>query len=123
MEQKINEVEINGIVYIPKTSINQQAEKFDGMEYVIVRTQSAGVFAGYLQKKDGQEITLNKARRLWYWDGAASLSQLAQDGTSKPQNCKFPVEMDQVHLLQSIEIINVTEKGKKSIQGVSIWQS
>ena len=66
---------------------------------------------------------MKKARRLWYWDGASSLSQLAQEGTSKPQNCKFPVEMDHVKLTQAIEIIHVSEKGKKSIAGVSIWQS
>lgn len=51
---------------------------------VIVRTYSAGVFAGELETKDGREVTLMNARRLWYWTGAASLSQLAQEGTSKP---------------------------------------
>jgi hypothetical protein len=59
-------------------------------DYVIVRTYSAGVFAGTLRERNGKEVTLHNARRIWYWAGAASLSQLAQSGTSKPNQCKFP---------------------------------
>ncbi len=92
------------------------------MRYVIVRTYTAGVFAGYLESRKGQEVILIKARRLWYWDGAASLSQLAMEGITKPKNCKFPCEVDRVQLLQTIEILDVTEVAKKSIAGVPIWK-
>jgi hypothetical protein len=91
-------------------------------KYVIVRTYSAGVFAGNLESRNGQEVILKNARRLWYWDGAASLSQLAVDGVSKPENCKFPCEVEQIQLLQAIEILDVTEKARKSIAGVKIWK-
>jgi hypothetical protein len=91
------------------------------LKYVIVRTYSAGVFAGFLKSRKGQEVVLTQARRLWYWDGAASLSQMAQEGTSKPENCKFPCVVDQVELLQAIEILQVTPKAQASIQGVKIW--
>lgn len=91
-------------------------------KYVIVRTYSAGVFAGYLQSRRGREVVLTNARRLWYWDGAASLSQLAVSGTSKPQNCKFPAPVPKVELLEAIEILTVTKKGKHSIEGVHFWQ-
>ena len=90
--------------------------------YVIVRTYSAGVFAGELESRKGQEVVLRNARRIWYWSGAASLSQLATDGTKDPSNCKFPCTVDRVELLQAIEILDVTEAAKKSIQGVAIWQ-
>lgn len=98
------------------------AESMDGMKYVIVRTYSAGVFAGFLKSRNGQEVILKKARRIWSWEGAASLSQLAVDGTSKPSECKFPTEVDQVELLQAIEILDVTAKAKASIEGVKVWQ-
>ena len=91
------------------------------MKYVIVRTYSAGVFAGELESKNGQEVVLKNARRLWYWDGAASLSQLAMEGTSKPENCKFPCEVDRIELLQAIEILDVTNKARDSIKSVKIW--
>src|SRR3990167_3912901 len=90
--------------------------------YVIVRTYSAGVFAGELESRKGQEVVLRNARRIWYWSGAASLSQLATDGTKDPSNCKFPCTVDRVELLQAIEILDVTKVAKKSIQGVAIWQ-
>lgn len=91
------------------------------MKYVIVRTYSAGVFAGELESRNGQEVVMRNARRIWYWDGAASLSELATEGTSKPHNCKFPCEVDRVELLQAIEILDVTEKARESIKGVKVW--
>jgi uncharacterized protein DUF6948 len=91
--------------------------------YVIVRTYSAGVFAGFLESRNGKEVVLKNARRIWYWDGAASLSELAMHGTSKPDNCKFPCAVDSVLLTEAIEILSVTEEAKKSIENVKIWTS
>jgi hypothetical protein len=121
MGTQINEITINGKVYVEKGSEKAPAQKLDGLEYKIVRTYSAGVFAGYLKSRNGQEVILLKARRIFYWDGAASLSQLAIDGTCKPANCKFPEAVDKVELLQTIEILDVTEKARKSIESVKIW--
>lgn len=91
-------------------------------KYCMVRTYSAGVFAGIVEKLDGKVATLSDARRIWYWDGAASLSQLAVDGTSTPEKCKFPVPVDEVYLTEVIEIIPITDKARKSIEGVPIWK-
>ena len=92
------------------------------LKYVIVRTYSAGVFAGELVSRKGQEVKLKNARRLWYWKGAASLSQLAKEGVKSPSECKFPCEVDTVELLQAIEILPCTSTAQKSIKGVPIWQ-
>ena len=115
---------VDGVEYVRADSIanNIMAEDLEGMPYCMVRTYSAGVFAGYIERRAGKEATLRNARRIWYWDGAASLSQLATDGTSKPQNCKFPCPVDRVTLTEVIEIIPITEKAKKSIEGVAVWQ-
>lgn len=92
------------------------------MKYVIVRTYSAGVFAGELESRNGKEVVMLNARRLWYWAGAASLSQLAMEGTKKPKECKFPCPVTRVELLEAIEIIDVTPEARKSIEGVEIWE-
>jgi hypothetical protein len=92
-------------------------------QYVIARTYSAGVFAGILKSRKGQEVILSNARRLWYWSGAASLSQLAVDGVNNPGSCKFPVEVKEVELLQVIEILPCTEKARKSIAEVKVWSA
>ena len=92
-------------------------------KYVIVRTYSAGVFAGTLVARNGREVELKDARRLWYWAGAASLSQLAVSGTSKPKECKFPVAVPSVTLLEAIEILEVTPEAETSIKAVPEWRS
>ncbi len=94
----------------------------NNLKYVIVRTYSAGVFSGYLEKREGQEVTLKRARRLWYWDGSASLSQMAMEGTTKPSKCKFPCEVDSILLLNAIEILDCTERARINIAGVPIWK-
>ena len=124
-EQDPNEISINGISYVRKDSIKDAvlSVNTDGLPYVICCTYSAGVHAGYLQSRDGKEAKLLNARRLWYWDGAASLSQLAMDGVSKPENCKFPCEVTDIVLTEVIEVIPCTEKARVCIKNVKIWQS
>lgn len=89
----------------------------------IIRANGAGVFFGEVEKIEGTTATLKNARRLWYWDGAASLSQLAQEGTSRPKNCKFPVAVEEIVVFNILEILSVTEKAAKSIDGVKIWKA
>ena len=119
-------ITINGEECVKKSTIPVSplmAEPVDGMPYVICRTYSAGVFAGYLKRREGQEVEMLNARRLWYWKGAASLSQLAVDGVSCPNECKFPCPLPSVELLQVIEIIPVSERAKLSISEVKEWKA
>ena len=122
MEEIMNEVVINGVVYVPKGSQVIPAETYEGMKYQIVRTYSAGVFAGYVESRNGQEVVMRNVRRIWYWEGAASLSQLAVEGTMKPDSCKFAVAVDRIEVLQAIELLDCTEVAKKSIEGVKKWK-
>lgn len=92
-------------------------------KYVIVRTYSAGCFAGYLESEKGQEVVLTNARRLWQWSGAASLSQLAVSGTSNPGACKFPAATKEHKLYQAIETITATDEARKSIEAVPEWKA
>lgn len=107
-------VVIDGVMYV-KQDVSSKP-------FCIVRTLSAGVFAGYLESRCGQEVFLSNAIRLWSWKGAASLSQLSQYGTSDPDGCKFAVPVDKVLLLQAIEILYTTNSAQKSIEGVKPWK-
>lgn len=91
-------------------------------KYCLVRTYSAGVHAGILTSKEGKEVVLTGSRRIWYWDGAASLSQLATNGTAAPDNCKFPGPVPEILLTEAIEIIPCTDKSRASIEGVKLWE-
>lgn len=110
-----NEVEINGVKYVKKETTLK--------DYSIVRTYSAGVFAGTIESRSGKEVVMRNARRLWRWEGAASLSQLAMEGVSKPDGCKFPCEVDKIILTEAVEILSCTEKARASIAGVKIWEA
>ncbi len=117
-------IKIDDVEYVRKGSENDSlATSTNGMEYVIVRSARAGVFAGYLKSKLGTETVLLHARRLWFWSGAASLSQLAVDGTSKPNQCKFPQEVTKIELSETLEVISVTKKAKMSIDSVPVWRA
>jgi hypothetical protein len=88
----------------------------------IIRTYSAGVFFGRIVRRAGKEVELENARRLWYWAGAASLSQLAVTGTSQPARCKFPAAVSRIVLTEAIEILDVTDEAAASIDGVPTWR-
>ena len=88
----------------------------------VVRTYSAGVFFGKVVERDGKEVRMTDARRLWYWDGAASLSQLANEGVSKPKNCKFPAPVAEIILTDVIEIIPATNAAIGSVKAVPEWK-
>ncbi len=88
---------------------------------VIVRGNRSGVFFGELVERNGSEVKLTNCRRLWYWDGAASISQLAVNGTTNPSECKFTVMVPEIEILDAIEIIPCSNESVKSIKSVPVW--
>ena len=117
MNTEVNTMTVNGVEYVRADSVQNDApsEKLDGMPYVIIRTYSAGVFAGYLKSRNGKEVVLVQARRLWYWKGAASLSQLAMEGVKHPSGCKFPCPVDEIILTEAIEVISTTKAAQTAL--------
>lgn len=88
----------------------------------IVRCDRAGVFYGEIEGRNGQEIKMRNVRCLWYWDGAATLLQLAAEGTIRPESCKFTMTVDSLVVLDAIEIIPCTAEAIKSIEGIEEWK-
>lgn len=91
-------------------------------KFYIVRGDRSGVFFGNIKERNGKEVTMTNVRRLWYWDGACSISQLAKEGTVAPEDCKFTVTLDEILVLDAIEIDTCTEVAVKNIQGVKEWK-
>lgn len=90
--------------------------------YYIVRANEAGVFFGEIKERDHDEVIMMNVRKLWYWDGAAAVEQLAVDGVSKPKNCQFTVVVDEMVIANPIQIIPCTDKAYKSLSGVPVWK-
>jgi hypothetical protein len=119
----VEEIVVDGKTYIPKINMPQ---KVCGMEAVLIRSYGAGVHFGYLQSKeykpDGTVVVLIDTRRVYYWDGAASLSQMAVDGVTKPENCKFSMQVDKNEIANVIEILSLSERAFKNLNSVPIWK-
>ena len=91
-------------------------------QYYIVRCDRAGVFAGHIKSRNGREVEMSDVRRLWYWEGAASLSQMAVEGVNKPRSCKFTVTVPSIVVLDAFEILTCSDAAEASIRGVPVWK-
>lgn len=91
-------------------------------QYYIVRGANSGVYFGKIASRNGQEVEMTDVRNIWYWDGAASILQLAKEGVKAPKNCKFTVSVDSLTLTDAIEIIPCTEAAIKNIKAVAEWK-
>lgn len=84
-------------------------------QYVVVRTYSAGVHVGTLGQQDGKQVTLTDARRIWSWNGANTLHEIALGGVGKGSRISEPV--GEIELTEAIEIIAATEDARASLAG------
>lgn len=92
--------------------------------YVIVRGYGAGVHAGELHHFDGSpHVTLLHTRRIWRWEGAASLSELALYGSSAPKGCKIAVELPRVEILDACEINYCGAEGELFLRTAYVWRA
>jgi len=118
-----DEITIDGVVYVPKT---QLASDESGMRAVLIRSYAAGVHFGLLKSEkfteSGKVVVLASTRRVWYWDGAASLSQISKDGVANPQKCKFSVILEENEIVNVIETIPLTEKAFYNLKNVPVWK-
>jgi hypothetical protein len=91
----------------------------------IVRTDRGGVYHATVKTFDPVTGTadITNSRRIWYWAGAASLSQLSQEGTKLPGECRFPVAVPEMTVLGVIEIIPTTAEADASIDAVPVWKA
>ena len=99
---------------------------FDKNKFYIIRADRAGVFMGKISFIEGSTIGINALRRIYYWNGALDVSQLAKKGVSKPNSCKFSEQLDTTDLsivTNLIEFHPMTDLAVKSLNSVPTWKS
>lgn len=122
MNIKAEELVVNGVTYVPKNSIDNKTQiNTEGLECSVIRTRSAGVFYGFIKERNGLEAVVLNCKRIWAWYGAASLSELAVRGVSKPKECKIPVAIPKHILTEVIEIIPLSSKAYDTLESVPLW--
>lgn len=99
-------------------------EDIEDLQYVLIRSKDAGVFAGYLFRDDENgRVELYQARRIWYWSGAASLSEIAIRGCKNPSQCKVPEPVPNIAILDVCEIIECSDVAKQNLQSIPAWKA
>ena len=110
-----DEITINGEVYVKKIPLT------DTVKHVLVRTYSAGVHFGELVKREGQDIELRNARRIWAWKGANTLSDIAEKGLKYGKESKISLTVSSIILTQAIEIMPISASALKNLSEVAEW--
>ena len=110
-----NEITINGEIYQKKIPMT------DSEKYVLIRTYSAGVHFGEIVRRDGMEVELNNARRIWAWKGANTLSDIAVKGLKNGKDSRISLTVKSIILTQAIEIIPISATALKSLNEVEEW--
>lgn len=124
----INEITINNEVYVLKSSIksSEMACNIDGLKPVLIRSYAAGVHYGYLKEEKfteaGKVVVLVNTKRIFYWSGAASLSQLALEGVKNGDKCKISVALPEDEIVNVIETIPLTKAALENLNGVKTWK-
>ncbi len=121
--QKPDSLMIDNTRYVREDLLERKAIDTAGLPVVIVRSPAAGVFIGSLASHQERVVKLLKCRRLWYWDGAFTLSQMAVDGVSKPKTCKFSCIVDEHLILDACEILYVSQKASDCIYAVKATEA
>jgi len=76
---------------------------------VLVRTYSAGVHIGELKSREGKEVVLVNARRIWRWSGANTCSELALRGCDT-KSSRVSQAVPEITLTEAIEIIPLQQE-------------
>lgn len=121
MNQKINELEINGEKYVLKSSVSEAAPSVDGLPLVLVRGYGSGVQYGYLKASEGCQVTLVNSRRIWNWNKATETNQIAVDGIDAA-NSKVTVVTPEKTIHDVIETINITSKAAENLLNQPVWK-
>ncbi len=124
----MNIEKIKQLIELTKLLDNESSEKKTSSIYdsvmnkkVIIRTYSAGVHYGILNKVDNDTVELLKARRIHYWNGANSLTDIALGGISDKVNSRITKKLPSIILQNVIEIIECTEVAIKDLDNFPEW--
>ena len=91
---------------------------------VIVRSNMAGVFYGECMEAEfnnthSPHVLLKNARRIWSWDGAYSLTDIAVGGVQKESRITHCLEWELI--FDVIEILPLSGEAKKILDQNKIW--
>lgn len=88
----------------------------------LVGCNRSGIFYGEVVKATKDETIVKNCRKIFFWTGAACIEQLAEEGTTRPNDCKFTMSVDEVVLFDATQIIPCKDMAINNIEEVSEWK-
>ena len=113
---KVTLKEIAELLGMQNTAAKSGLGSFAIGQEVIIRTYSAGVWFGRLEQKEGKEVILTEARRMWRWwcKESISLSGVVRHGINQDKS-RIAGAIDSIWL-EAIEIMPISGKPAESIR-------
>jgi hypothetical protein len=109
-----------------KTATKKTTTKKTAGSYVILRCTGAGVHAGILARRgkpDGTTYELRNARRIWRYNGAQTLSEVAVYGLSSESRIAPVVDVQEIRYDDVHEIIHCQPAGRAAIEVAKEWRA
>ena len=98
-------------------------KKFTGQK-CLIRSYGSGVHVGTVKdaEQNGERfaVILENARRIHYWEGACSCSQIAIDGISSGH---VSVQVPEIGISDGIECIPLSENAVLNLENQPVWKS
>ena len=88
---------------------------------IIARIERAGVFHGTLDYLDAEIIRMKDVRRIYSWEGALSVTDMAVNGISRGKITP-PVSVVEFMSNNIIELNKCSEKATRSIESIQTWK-
>lgn len=91
-------------------------------KYYIVRAKEAGLFFGQIKERKHNEVTMMDVQKIFYWQGACGIEQLAVDGMH-PNHATIPkvsIVVDEMIIFNPVEIIPCTDKARDNLKAIKI---
>jgi hypothetical protein len=89
-------------------------------QFYIVRSDRAGVFFGQIKQKKVNSVVMINVRKIYYWDGAAAVEQIAIDGVNDLS--KLTVIVPEMEIERWIQIIPCSKNAVENLQAKKEWK-
>ena len=89
-------------------------------QYVIVRSNLAGVFCGTLENKSGTEVVLTNARKIYRWQGAYTVEDIAVKGLNVDTS-QITVPVEKIIINDVCQVLPTTDAAQKILTEAPIW--
>ena len=89
---------------------------------IIARIERSGVFHGTLDHIDNDIMRLKNARRIYYWNGALSVTDMAAKGITGGK-VTIPVSTVEFMSDKVVELNECSDDATKSIETIKPWKN